>query len=146
MCKPLLGDRVETELATGEDEGAEPDPIWQARVRALEEERIRRQRSPAGEQLRSVAGELEGFAGTVLALADPEQLRRCVQNSEGLVGIDERPPGSRGDNRVALGCEVTRFGEPARRDEAEQLSARDAEDLEEPGWVMAQPVHVGEPL
>jgi len=91
----LLRDRVEPKLAAGEDEGAGPDPVREPLIRALEEERVRRQRRSPREQLLPVAGELEALAGSVVALADPEQLRRRVQDPEGIVGIDQRPRGTR---------------------------------------------------
>ena len=72
VLEALLRDRVKAELGAGEDEGADPDAVREPRVRALEEERVRRQRRPAGEQLRTVAGELEALAGSVFALADPQ--------------------------------------------------------------------------
>ena len=82
----LLRDRVKAELAAVEDECADPDPIREAGVGALEEECVRRQRRPAREQLRPVAGELEALAGAVLALANPEQLRRCVKTQKASSG------------------------------------------------------------
>ena len=91
MLEPWLGDRVEAKLAVVEDERADPDPVRESLVGALEEDGVRRQRRPPGKQLRPVAGELEALARSVLALAHPEQLRRGIEHPEGIVGIDERP-------------------------------------------------------
>ena len=102
----LLGDRVEAKLAAGEDEGAGPDPVREPLIRALEEERVRRQRRSPREQLLAVDGELEALAGSVFAAADPEQLRWRVEDSERIVGIEQRPPGTRRDDRISLGREV----------------------------------------
>src|SRR3990172_4671753 len=95
MPEPLLGDRVEAELVAGEDEGARPDPVREPRIGTLEEERVRRQRRPAGEELCPVRRELEALAGAVVALADPEQFGRRVQRDEGGVRVRETPGGAR---------------------------------------------------
>ncbi len=78
----LFGDRVEPKIADGENERAGPDPVREPCVGAFEVERVRRQRRPAGEELVPVGGELEAVAGSIFALADPEQLRRRVERDE----------------------------------------------------------------